>query len=145
MFPPNSKLNGFRRKKRSVDDLSSIGTRIDGSEDHLLTVLDAIELTDTLDEFLSSVGVRSRDCQLRTVCEMYEGGRQQGSRVDSVMEMVRMAVDTLHTGATDPEVEEVTREWTEAASRGYTGAGCAVHYSACEKLNFESDLLRLSH
>ena len=56
-----------------------------------------------------------------------------------------MAVDTLHTGATDPEVEEVTREWTEAASRGYTGAGCAVYYSACEKLNFESDLLRLSH
>merc|ERR1712029_447499 len=45
-------FNAFNgRKKRSVDsDLSMIGTRIDEENDHLLTVLDAVELLETLDE-----------------------------------------------------------------------------------------------
>merc|ERR1712029_804701 len=82
-------FNAFNgRKKRSVDsDLSMIGTRIDEENDHLLTVLDAVELLETLDEFLTSAGISSRQCQLKTVCDLYQSKSVLDSKVDIVAEM----------------------------------------------------------
>ena len=133
-----------RRKKRSVDsDLSMIGTRIDEENDHLLTVLDAVELLETLDEFLTSAGISSRQCQLKTVCDLYHNKSVLDSKVDSLAEMVRMLVDTLHTGSVDPEVDSVTRDWTRASFTGQVGGGCEEEYQ-CDSPAFQSNLLRLS-
>merc|ERR1712029_10812 len=141
-------FNAFNgRKKRSVSDkddiLGTIGTDIDTNDvdRQLLTVLDAIELVDTLEQFLDSVGVNSNQCRLRTVCELYSRG-DFGNKVDSVAELVRMVVDTL-TGSWTPEVDNVARDWTRAAEIGRTRGNCDSVYSGCSNINFEHNLLQL--
>jgi len=141
-------FNAFNgRKKRSVSDrddiLGSVGTDIDTNDvdRQLLTVLDAIELVDTLEQFLDSVGVNSNQCRLRTVCELYSRG-DFGNKVDSVAELVRMVVDTL-TGSWTPEVDNVARDWTRAAEIGRTRGNCDSVYSGCSNINFEHNLLQL--
>ena len=135
----------FSRKKRSVSDrddiLGTLGTDIDTNEvdRQLLTVLDAIELVDTLEQFLDSVGVSSNQYRLRTVCELYSSG-DYGNKVDSVAELVRMVVDTLTRA---PEVETIARDWTRAAEIGRTRGQCDSVYSGCSKINFEHNLLQL--
>merc|ERR1719282_1323982 len=129
-------FNAFNgRKKRSVSDrddiLGTVGTDIDTNDvdRQLLTVLDAIELVDTLEQFLDSVGVNSNQCRLRTVCELYSRG-DFGNKVDSVAELVRMVVDTL-THA--PEVENIARVRPISAAR----VQCDSVYSGCSKISFE--------
>lgn len=64
---------------------------------------------------------RSRDCQLRAVCEFY---REQAGEAGSTGGLVRMVVDTLMGEAEAGDVETVTRDWVRAATRGKMGGEC---------------------
>ena len=64
---------------------------------------------------------RSRDCQLRAVCEFY---REQEGEAGSTGGLVRMVVDALMGEAEAGAVETVTRDWARAATRGQMGGKC---------------------
>ena len=65
---------------------------------------------------------RSRDCQLRAVCEFYREQEEVGA--GSTGGLVRMVVDALMGEAEDGAVETVTMEWARAATRGRAGGQC---------------------
>ena len=57
----------------SVDGLDMSSNDVDEeSAKAAMTVLEAVELLETLDQFLESLDVTSRDCKMRTVCHIYQ-------------------------------------------------------------------------
>ena len=130
----------FRRKKRSVSEL---GLTSQDEETDLLTVLDAVELSNTLEDFLGSIGVESRQCKMRAVCEMYHQ-RDEAGKVESVEEMVRMVVEMLNRKPENNEAGSVGHDWIEAAKTGLAGQKCDQFYSECSDLDFKENLLQLS-
>ena len=112
-------------------------------ETELLTVLDAVDLSSSLEEFLDSIGVRTRQCQMRAVCEMY-GQREEAGKVESVEEMVRMVVELLNRKPENNEAGSVGYDWIEAAKTGLAGQKCDQFYSECSDLDFKENLLQFS-
>ena len=129
-----------RRRKRSVPEL---GLTSRDQEADLLTVLDAVDLSTSLEEFLESIGVASRQCQLRAVCEMY-GQREEAGKVESVEEMVRMVVELLNRKPENSQAGSVGDDWVEAARTGLAGQKCDQFYSECSDLDFKENLLQFS-
>lgn len=135
-------FNAFNgRKKRSVPELGLTNTP--GQETELLTVLDAVELSNTLEDFLDSIGVGGRQCKLRAVCEMYQK-RDEAGKVESVEEMVRMVIEMLNRKPENSEAGSVGFHWIEAARTGLAGQKCDQFYSECSDLDFKENLLQFS-
>ena len=129
----------FSRKKRSVGDVTP-ELDYNDVDTTMLSVLEATELVGSLQQFLESLDIRSHECQLRTVCHMYQAGDQVASDNVSVRSMVRMVVDTFtHV---EPETELLTRDWTRAADMGRGGAQCQHVYPnpTCDSVNYEEKL-----
>ena len=106
-------------------------------------MLDAVDLSTGLEEFLDSIGVSSRHCQLRAVCQMY-GQRDPAAKVESVEEMVRMVVEMLNRKPENHEAGSVGDDWIEAAKAGLAGEKCDQFYSECSDLDFKENLLQFS-
>ena len=106
-------------------------------------MLDAVELSATLEDFLDSIGVASRQCKMRAVCEMYQK-RDEAGKVESVEEMVRMVVEMLNRKPENNEAGSVGQDWIEAAKTGLAGQTCDQFYSECSDLDFKENLLQLS-
>merc|ERR1739848_250396 len=117
-------FNAFNgRKKRSVTEL---GLEPDAD---LLTVLDAVELSTTLEDFLESVGLTTTQCKMKAVCEMYQN-RDQVGKVDRKPE--------------NQEAGRLRTDWVEAAEIGLSGEKCYQRYSQCKDSDFKQNLLDLS-
>ena len=112
-------------------------------ESELLTVLDAVELSNSLDDFLESVGLTTRQCKMKAVCEMYQN-REQIGKVDSVEEMVRMVIQMLNRKPENEEAGSVGYDWVEAAEIGLGGMECQERYLECRDSDFKQNLLDLS-
>ena len=106
-------------------------------------MLDAVELSATLEDFLDSIGVGSRQCKMRAVCEMYQK-RDEAGKVESVEEMVRMVVEMLNRKPENNEAGSVGHDWIEAAKTGLAGQKCDQFYSECSDLDFKENLLQFS-
>jgi len=137
-------FNGFSRKKRSVNDLSVDGMDMStndldqASAKTAMTVLEAVELLETLDQFLESLDVTSRECKMRTVCHIYQVNPLTNENSGhSVSDMVRLVLDSLLNSLlnqeTDPQLENRTRDWTNAARSGQLGKSCKELYPECRK------------
>ena len=109
----------------------------------LLTVLDAVELSTSLEDFLDSAGVTPRQCKMKAVCEIYQNQEQAG-KVDSIEEMVRMVVEMLSRKPESEEASSVGFSWVEAAEAGLGDKRCDQIFTECQDLDFKQNLLQLS-
>ena len=105
----------------------------------LLSVLDAVELSDSLEDFLQSAGLTSRQCKMKAVCQIHQDWHQ----ADTIQEMVRMVVQLLSRKQEEEEADSLVFSWLEAARAGL-GGRCEQTYPDCQDLQLRQSLIQSS-
>ena len=91
---PRKKSSGYNKgySKRSVDD--DVLTDYDTKEDVLEKVYETFELLQNLEDSLTLIGINTRDCQLRAVCDIVQD-RLPVPQVDTVTQVIKMTVSRI--------------------------------------------------
>ena len=105
----------------------------------LLSVLDAVELSDSLEDFLQSAGLASRQCKMKAVCQIHQDWHQ----ADTIQQMVRMVVQLLSRKQEKEEGDSLVFSWLEAAQAGL-GGRCEQTYPDCQDLQLRQSLIQSS-
>ena len=93
-------------------------------------LLNSLEHLQSLEESLSIIGIRSRQCQLQAVCRVMQDNYTPPA-VDTVTELVKLLVYMLRK--VDIELlEELLGLWLKAAEEGERGDDCEEKYKECD-------------
>ena len=94
------------------------------------SLLNSLELLQSLQESLNIIDIRSRQCQLQAVCRVMQGSYSPPA-VDTVTELVKLLVYRLRK--VDIELlEELLGLWLAAAEEGERGDDCEEKYRECD-------------
>jgi len=96
----------------------------------LQQVFSTFELLESLDDSLSLIGIRTKQCKLRAVCDIIQGKHPQ-PQVDTVSQMVRMTIQRIKKINLEI-VQGILSPWVKSAEEGKRGDNCQNNYIYCD-------------